>query len=136
MDNIKTAGALSYLIDGLKGLWQKTKNFFDNKQQFKHIILALKKQGYNIDASKIKTFEQGNKKYIDTNGEIFLIAEESQEKIFGQYTNLLINLLDNTQSNYPITKEMRQAVIDKFDEYYNKLETIKIDEKITLIAIK
>jgi hypothetical protein len=31
---------------------------------------------------------------------------------------------------------MRQAVIDKFDEYYNKLETIKIDEKITLIAIK
>ena len=29
MDNIKTAGALSYLIDGLKGLWQKTKNFFE-----------------------------------------------------------------------------------------------------------
>lgn len=136
MENIKTAGFWKSLVNGIKGFWKKYNNFFDDQDQFKVILQSFKSQGFNVDPDKMKMFKEGDKKYIDTNGEIFLIAEKPQEEIFGQYTNLLINLLDNTQSNYPITKEMRQAVIDKFDEYYNKLETIKIDEKITLIAIK
>lgn len=137
MENIKTAGFWSNLISGIKGFWEKYNDFFDDKQQYKKILQGFKKYGYNANPQKMKMFKEGDKKYLDNNGQIFLVVDASNaDLIFSTNSKKIESILNNVSMTYPISDETKQKVKDSFDEYQKKLEVITIDSTLTLVAIK
>lgn len=137
MDNIKTAGFWSNLVDGIKGFWKKYNDYFDDKEEYKKVLQSFKKQGYNVDPDKMKMFKKGNIKYIDNNGQIFMIFNQSDEiKAYEESFNEIIQLINTLEEQYELNEEGKQIIIEAFEQFWKKLEVIKLDSNLTLIATK
>lgn len=137
MDNIKTAGFWSNLVDGIKGFWKKYNDYFDDKEEYKKVLQSFKKQGYNVDPDKMKMFKKGNIKYIDNNGQIFIISNQSDEiKAYEESFNEIRQLINTLEEQYELNEEGKQIIIESFEQFWKKLEVIKLDSNLTLIATK
>ena len=137
MDNIKTAGFWSNLVDGIKGFWKKYSDYFDDKEEYKKVLQSFKKQGYNVDPDKMKMFKKGNIKYIDNNGQIFMISNQSDEtKAYEESFNEIKQLIKTLEEQYELDEEGKQIIIESFEQFWKKLEVIKLDSNLTLIATK
>ena len=137
MDNITTAGFWSNLVDGIKGFWKKYNDYFDDKEEYKKVLQSFKKQGYNVDPDKMKMFKKGNIKYIDNNGQIFMISNQSDEiKAYEESFNEIIQLINTLEEQYELNEEGKQIIIEAFEQFWKKLEVIKLDSNLTLIATK
>lgn len=137
MDNIKTAGFWSNLVDGIKGFWKKYNDYFDDKEEYKKVLQSFKKQGYNVDPDKMKMFKKGNIKYIDNNGQIFMISNQSDEtKAYEESFNEIKQLIKTLEEQYELDEEGKQIIIESFEQFWKKLEVIKLDSNLTLIATK
>lgn len=137
MDNIKTAGFWSNLVDGIKGFWKKYNDYFDDKEEYKKVLQSFKKQGYNVDPDKMKMFKKGNIKYIDNNGQIFMISNQSDEtKAYEESFDEIKQLIKTLEEQYELDEEGKQIIIESFEQFWKKLEVIKLDSNLTLIATK
>lgn len=137
MDNIKTADFWSNLVDGIKGFWKKYNDYFDDKEEYKKVLQSFKKQGYNVDPDKMKMFKKGNIKYIDNNGQVFMISNQSDEtKAYEESFNEIRQLINTLEERYELNEEGKQIIIESFEQFWKKLEVIKLDSNLTLIATK
>ena len=137
MDNIKTAGFWSNLVDGIKGFWKKYNDYFDDKEEYKKVLQSFEKQGYNVDPNKMKMFKKGNIKYIDNNGQIFMISNQSDEiKAYEESFDEIKQLINTLEEQYELNEEGKQIIIESFEQFWKKLEVIKLDSNLTLIATK